>query len=153
MNKPEPHPFCFEYQRRVEFVETDMAGIMHFSNFYRFMEAAEHAFFRSIGHGVHETVEGQTIGWPRVQTSCDFFKPVRFEDTVKIRVTIEEIRRRSVRYIHTFVLGEGDDERIIASGRMTTACVQLHREAGSIESINIPDTLRADLEAAQARQK
>jgi acyl-CoA thioester hydrolase len=153
MNKPESHPYCFEYQRRVEFAETDMAGIMHFSNFYRFMETAEHAFFRSIGHGVHETIEGRTIGWPRVQTSCDFFKPVRFEDMVTIRVTIEEIRRRSLRYIHTFVLGEGEDERIIAAGRMTTACVQLNREAGSIESINIPDTLRADLEAAQARQQ
>lgn len=153
MNKPESHPFCFEYQRRVEFAETDMAGIMHFSNFYRFMESAEHAFFRSIGHGVHESVDGHTIGWPRVQTSCDFFKPVRFEDRVTIRLTIEEIRRRSIRYIHTFLLGNGDEERIIASGRITTACVRLEREVGKIESINIPDTLRADLEAAHATQQ
>ena len=39
----------FQITRRVEFSETDMAGIMHFSNYFRFMETAEHAFFRSLG--------------------------------------------------------------------------------------------------------
>ncbi|MGK0241106.1 MAG: acyl-CoA thioester hydrolase, partial [Candidatus Pelagisphaera sp.] len=105
MSLPEPQPYCFEFQRRVEFSETDMAGIMHFSNFYRFMESAEHAFFRSLDHGIHQTIDGETVGWPRVHSSCDFFRPVRFEDSVTIRLTIEEIRRRSVRYIHTFLLG------------------------------------------------
>ena len=39
----------FKAIRRVEFADTDMAGIMHYSNFFRFMETAEHAFFRSLG--------------------------------------------------------------------------------------------------------
>ena len=153
MSLTEPQPYCFEFQRRVEFSETDMAGIMHFSNFYRFMESAEHAFFRSMGHGVHKTVDGETVGWPRVHSSCDFFRPVRFEDTVTIRLTIEEIRRRSVRYIHTFLLGEGDEAAVVASGRMTTACVRLDRDIGKIESIKIPDSLLGALETAQKSQQ
>jgi acyl-CoA thioester hydrolase len=150
MSLPEPQPYCFEFQRRVEFSETDMAGIMHFSNFYRFMESAEHAFFRSLDYGIHQTIDGETVGWPRVHSSCDFFRPVRFEDSVTIRLTIEEIRRRSVRYIHTFLLG--DDATVVASGRMTTACVCLDREAGKIESINIPEELREKLEKAKVTQ-
>ncbi len=150
MSLPEPQPYCFEFQRRVEFSETDMAGIMHFSNFYRFMESAEHAFFRSLDHGIHQTIDGETVGWPRIHSSCDFFRPVRFEDSVTIRLTIEEIRRRSVRYIHTFLLG--DDATVVASGRMTTACVCLDREAGKIESINIPEELREKLEKAKVTQ-
>lgn len=153
MSIPEPQPYCFEFQRRVEFSETDMAGIMHFSNFYRFMESAEHAFFRSLDHGVHETVNGETVGWPRVQSSCDFFRPVRFEDTVTIRLTIEEIRRRSVRYVYTFLLGDDDEAAVVATGRMTTACVRLDRDIGKIESINIPDELRAKLETARKSQE
>ena len=39
----------FRIVQEVEFYHTDMAGIMHYSNFFRFMEAAEHAFFRSLG--------------------------------------------------------------------------------------------------------
>ena len=42
-------PYEFKTIRRVEFSETDMAGIMHYSNYFRFMETAEHAFFRSLG--------------------------------------------------------------------------------------------------------
>ena len=42
-------PYEFKHIRRVEFAETDMAGIVHFSNFFRMMEATEHAFFRSLG--------------------------------------------------------------------------------------------------------
>ena len=39
----------FKQTRRVEFSDTDMAGIMHFSNFFHFMEATEAAFLRSLG--------------------------------------------------------------------------------------------------------
>ena len=45
-------PYEFQLSRRVEFSDTDMAGIMHFSNFFRFMEAAETAFLRSLGLSV-----------------------------------------------------------------------------------------------------
>ena len=36
----------FRVTRRVEFHETDMAGIVHFSNFFRYMEFAEVEFLR-----------------------------------------------------------------------------------------------------------
>ena len=42
----------FSLTRRVQFSETDMAGIMHFSNFFKMMEEVEHAFFRSVGLSV-----------------------------------------------------------------------------------------------------
>jgi acyl-CoA thioester hydrolase len=42
-------PCEFRITRRVEFSETDMAGIVHFSNFFRYMETAEHAFFPVTG--------------------------------------------------------------------------------------------------------
>ena len=35
----------FTITRRVEFSETDLAGIMHFTNFYRWMEICEQAEF------------------------------------------------------------------------------------------------------------
>ena len=43
----------FEWSRLVEFYETDLAGIAHFSNFYRWMESAEHAFKRERGMILH----------------------------------------------------------------------------------------------------
>jgi len=153
MSRLEPQPYCFEYERRVEFAETDMAGIAHFSNFYRYMEVTEHAFFRSLGHGVHEKIEGVSVGWPRVQASCDFFKPIRFEEMIKIRLTIQEIRRRSVRYLYYFFKDGESGEALVASGRMVTASVKLDRDTGEITSIEIPPKLREKLEAAQNSQR
>ena len=49
-------PYEFKLTRRVEFAETDMAGIVHFANFFRMMEAAEHAFFRSVGFSITVTI-------------------------------------------------------------------------------------------------
>jgi len=152
MSRLDPQPYCFEYKRMVEFAETDMAGIVHFSNFYRYMEVTEHAFFRSLGHGVHERIDDVSVGWPRVQASCDFFKPIRFEDRIKIRLTIQEIRRRSVRYLYYFFKETDSDDVLIASGRIVTASVRLDRDTGAIESIEIPPKLRAKLETAQESQ-
>ena len=42
-------PPGFRYSRRVQFSETDLAGIAHFSAFFRFMEEAEHALWRAAG--------------------------------------------------------------------------------------------------------
>ena len=52
--------------RRVEFSETDMVGIVHYSNFFRYMETAEHAFFRSIGYSIISNQTNPPVGWPRV---------------------------------------------------------------------------------------
>ena len=59
----------FRMKRPVEFYDTDMAGIMHFTNFFRFMEAAEHAFHRSLGLSVdwEKAEKSLGVGWPRVK--------------------------------------------------------------------------------------
>lgn len=46
------NPKGFHWRRRVEFAETDMAGIAHFSSFVIYMEQAEHALLRSLGTSV-----------------------------------------------------------------------------------------------------
>ena len=138
--------YCFEFQRRVEFHETDLAGIVHFSNVYRYMETAEHAFLRSLGHSIHEQMGETEIGWPRVNATCDFRKPVRYDDVLTIRVSIEEIRNRSVRYgFRFFIDPEGPP---VAEGSIAAVCVRF--DDTGIHAVPIPEGLRADL--VQARE-
>ena len=87
----------WRHRRRVEFSETDMAGIVHFSNFFRYMESAEHAFFRSFGHSVTLNEMDEMMGLPRVQASCDYRHPLRFEDEMEIQLSILELKNRSIR--------------------------------------------------------
>ena len=131
----------FEVTRRVEFHETDLAGIVHFANFFRYMEAAEHEFLRSLGHHIHGKTDGLETGWPRVNATCDYRRPARFGDLLTIRVTIAEVRTRSVRYAFEF-LAEGET---LATGSLTAAHVELAGE--EIKAVPIPDDLRAELGA------
>ena len=131
----------FQITRRVEFGDTDMAGIMHFANFFRFMEVAETDFLRDRGLTVAWQEDGQRYGFPRVSVSCDFAHPVRFGDLLTIAVTVERVGRKSVTYRHDF----SHDGRPVAVGRITAVFVRAG-EQYEMESVEIPPELRARLE-------
>jgi YbgC/YbaW family acyl-CoA thioester hydrolase len=131
----------FRTTRRVEFVDTDMAGIVHFSNFFRWMESAEVEFLRSRGLSVKLPWEGQVLGFPRVSASCDYLRPARFADVLNIAVRVEKIGRKSVTYDFEFSL-EGT---IIARGRVSSVCCRVGADQ-QIESVEIPPALRTILE-------
>ena len=126
----------FEWSRLVEFYETDLAGITHFSNFYRWMESAEHAFLRWRGVSLHQG----GVGWPRVNASADFKKPIKFGDLIRVSVSIAELRTRSIRYTFEFRVNESDE--IHATGEMVSVCVDL----ATMKAIEIPSKIRCLLE-------
>jgi len=138
----------FSVRRRVAFSETDLAGLVHFSNFFRYAEDAEHAFVRSLGHSVKTRLEdGRSLGYPRLKTSFRFFSPLRFEDEFEVRVRVRELRERSLTWaFEIFALG-GDEPRLCARGLMTAVCVE-GVETGKVRAVPIPEELRAKLEPA-----
>jgi YbgC/YbaW family acyl-CoA thioester hydrolase len=131
----------FRTSRIVEFGETDMAGIVHFSNFFRYMESAECALLRSLGLGVKLDWEGQTLGFPRVAATCDYVRPARFEDVLDVEVAIVRLGEKSVAYGFDFTrAGE-----LIAKGKVTSVCCRVLGEH-KLQSIPIPASYRAHLE-------
>ena len=136
----------FVYIRRVEFADTDMAGIMHFSSIFRFMESAEHAFFRSLGYSVTLNEIDPTLGLPRVRAEANFRRPFRFEDEIEIEFRVKEMRSKSLTY--GFVLRKvGDSERFVAAeGSITVVCVK-RNESGKMASHELPSELRDKIKA------
>lgn len=149
-----PMNYCFTYRRRVEFADTDVAGIMHFSNFFRFMEVAEHAFYRSLGFSVHpfqrESPESPKVGWPRGHASADFRLPLYFEEEVEIELLIEEIRNRTIGYYFNFWKNpDSETEReVAATGRFTVICVSFDAETRRMKAVAIPPEWREKLAVA-----
>ena len=115
-----PHEFTTE--RRVEFAETDMAGIAHFSNFFRWMESAEHEFFRSLGLSVHGEDDGRSYGFARVHASCDYSRPVRYGDRIEIHLTVRKKTAKGFGYDFVFRSGEAGE---VARGRVEVVCVAM----------------------------
>jgi YbgC/YbaW family acyl-CoA thioester hydrolase len=135
---------AFRTTRRVEFADTDMAGIVHFSNFFRFMESAEVDLLHSLGLSVKMEWEGQHLGFPRVSASCDFLRPVTFEDVLEVLVTVERVGRKSVSYSFEFL----EDKLLVARGKVTSVCCRVLPDR-SLESVELPATLRQRLEESR----
>jgi len=139
-------PYEFKVTRQVEFSDTDLAGIMHFSNFFRFMEAAEHAFFRSLGTSIHAA--DSDLGWPRVHAGCDFKYPLRFEDTVEICLLVREKKKKSL--VYTFIFRKLNEQpaREVARGTLAVACVKRDKPGGKMRGIPIPKAIADKIEVA-----
>lgn len=129
----------FTTRRRVEFADTDMARIVHFSRFFDFMEAAEHEFLRSLlgGREVHFEYEGHEIGWPRGRVQCEFHSPATLGDVLDIRVRVVRKGSKSLTYRFDLSL----DGRRVATGQITAICCRIG--GPKLEAVPIPDVLAA----------
>lgn len=132
----------FRTKRRIEFCDTDMAGIVHFANFFRFMESAEVEFLRNRGLSVKLEWEGVKIGFPRVSASCDYLRPASFEDLLDVDVIVEKVGDKSV----TFSFEFSRDGKLLARGKVTSVCCKVGPD-NQLQSVSIPATLRARIEA------
>ncbi len=134
-------PTPFHTTRRVEFADTDMVGLVHFSNFFRYMEAAEVEFLRSLGLSVAPVeVDGQRISFPRRSAACEFVGPARFGDLLDVEVRAEKVGRTSVTYAFLF----SHSGNPVARGSITAVCCRM--SATHIQAVEIPAIVRNLLE-------
>jgi YbgC/YbaW family acyl-CoA thioester hydrolase len=119
-------------RRRVNFYEVDQAAIVHFSCYYRYMEEAEHAFWRAAGLALSDA---GTLGFPRVAAAFEFHAPLRFDDEFDAELQIAAIGRSSLKYICRITR----DGTPIATGTMTIVCVDV---GPPMRSVPLPPAIR-----------
>jgi YbgC/YbaW family acyl-CoA thioester hydrolase len=134
-------PSEYRLTRRVQFYETDMAGIVHFSCFFRYMEEAEHAMWREAGLSI---ADASGLGWPRVEASFEYFRPLKFDDEFEVHLRIAGKDARTIRY--EAVITRGDTR--IALGRIAVRCV-VHKPGEGMRSIDIPPEIDALFQVAR----
>ena len=131
----------YRLKRRVQFYETDPAGIVHFSWFYRYMEEAEHALWRAAGLSI--APPDAAVGFPRVAAAFDFHRPLRFEDEFEVHIRIAAIGARSIRYTAHVT----KDGTAIATGSLTIACIA-RQAGGPLRATAIPAEIAGRFEVA-----
>jgi acyl-CoA thioester hydrolase len=88
-----PDPARVVIRRRIEWMDTDAAGIYHWTTVFRLAEAAEAAMHTALG------IPNETFGAsPRVAVSATFTRPLRFNDPVEVELAVESIGRSSLVY-------------------------------------------------------
>lgn len=131
----------YRLRRRVQFYETDAAGIVHFSWYFRYMEEAEHALWRAQGLSI--APEGSEIGWARVSATCEYHQPLRFEDEFDVAIRVTGMTGKTMTYECTLWR---DDTRI-ATAAMTVICVRM-RPGEAMKAADIPREIAERFEGA-----
>jgi len=127
------------YQRRIQFADTDAAGVAHFSRLLCFVEEAEHDFFRSRNLPSF----GAGFGWPRVKLEVEFLAPGRFDDLLLVELEFCEAGKSTLTYQFAISSsGEPEAGRLLYRGRVTTCFVKMD-QGGRFAASPLPEQLVA----------
>lgn len=129
----------YRFTKRIEFHDADPAGILHFSNYFRYMELAEHEFYRELGFSGFRMKKKNSHGWPRVKAQMDYLAPLAFDEEVEIHLVVEEKLRKVLNYL--FFFRRVSDGRLVAKGRLTVVFVSVDNETRKLKAAKIPDRL------------
>ena len=141
--------YQFKIRRLVEFSDTDMAGIVHHAVYYRYMESAEHAFFRSLGLTVAPPKTSSSVGWPRVHTEADFSSPLQFEDEVEIQLLVAQKKSKALTYAFRLRKLNAPEPYEVARGKITVVCIR--KVNGQMKATRIPKEIADKFDEAPAR--
>ena len=86
---------AFTWTTRVRYIDTDTSGRIHYTALFRFFEAAESEFLRSLGHGYPGNPDGDQ-GWPRVHAECDISGALVFDDEIQVEVSVARVGNSSM---------------------------------------------------------
>ena len=131
----------FKTSRRVEFRDTDTAGIVHFSNFFAYMEQTEHEFLRSIDQPLINEVDGKRCSWPRVAANCNYRSAIQFEQMIDIELSVAKLGTKSITYAFQ-ITREGT---AVADGSLTVVYCEIEH-GKTPKSIEIPAEFVAAIE-------
>jgi acyl-CoA thioesterase FadM len=110
------------------------------------MEAAEHAFFRSLGFSVVTKNVDPPVGWPRVRAECEFKAPLRFEDEFEVHMLVREKKSKSLSFVFRFRKLNANPQIDVARGEITVVCVTHQR--GKMSAATIPEEIAERIQAA-----
>ena len=73
---------------RVYYEDTDLAGIVYYANYLKFIERARTEFVRAIGIDQAKLKESQGIVFAVRRVEADYLMPARFDDMLTVTTTV-----------------------------------------------------------------
>lgn len=131
-------PVAFKWRLRVRFSDTDASGRIHYSAMFRFMEAAEDEFLRSLGLSYAAMEKSRGVLFPRVHVEAQFVAPLHYDDVVDSEVTVERVGETAF----TLYFDASKDGVPVARGRVTAVCVSMETERPVLLPAELSEALR-----------
>ena len=126
---------------RVYYEDTDLAGIVYYANYLKFIERARTEFLRALGFDQARLRVEQGLVFAVQRIEADYLSPARFDDKVTVETCV-----RQVTGARTVLQQEiRRDWKLLFSASVTLVCLS---EAG--RPVRLPTDLRACFQVASS---
>ncbi|MGI6093362.1 MAG: acyl-CoA thioesterase [Veillonellaceae bacterium] len=103
-------------REKVRFVETDMMGVVHHSNYFRWFEMGRVEYLRQAGILLTEMME-RGILFPITEVSCKYHSSAKFDDYILIETKMIDYSR--VKMVFSYEVRREADGILLATGQTT----------------------------------
>ena len=107
------------YTKTAKYYETDQMGVIHHSNYIRWMEEARVDMLNQIGYPYRRFEEMGYIS-PVLHVDCEYKKSVKFDDEVKITIRLQEAGR--VKFTLRYDIYNLSKGGVLSASGTTTHC-------------------------------
>jgi acyl-CoA thioester hydrolase len=128
-----------ETEQRVYYSDTDHAGAVYYSNYFKWFEIGRTEFLRQLGFD-YADFEKQGLIVPVVEAHCDYQSPARYSDIVTIRTKISNIGTSSIKFDYEVI--DKSNNKLLAQGRTTNVFV----DTKTMKPASIPGALKKSLQ-------
>ena len=96
----------FLTERKIRFSHCDPAGIVYCVNFFDMVNAiVEDWFAEAVGFDFEELHIQRRVGFPIVNTGCEFFRPCHLGDRLQLELAIARLGNSSIEFAVTGRVG------------------------------------------------
>ena len=104
----------FTIEIPVRWVDTDALRVVHYSNYFRYVEAAEEDLYRSVGFTFKELNEKYKIAIPGVEVFRRYKAPARYGDIATVMLLLGEKTEKTMEY--DFGIQRKSDGELLCNG-------------------------------------
>lgn len=106
----------FKIFYRVKFFDTDIMGVAHHSNYFRWFETARVEFLRALGINLNEMINNGIL-FPIIDVDAKFHAPARFDDELEIEIAPEILSKAKMKF--NYAIRRRGNEKILVEGSST----------------------------------
>ncbi len=116
----------FEYPFTVRFSDEDHAQMVYYPRVFHYVHVAFEELFASHGRPYNVVLDQDNVGWPAVSATCDFARPMKFGDALRVRLDVTQVGHKSVTL--RFAILDGDRTAVAkprAQGQVTVVAMSM----------------------------
>jgi acyl-CoA thioester hydrolase len=111
---------------RVRYAETDQMGYVYYGNYYTYFEVGRVEYMRARGVAYKDMEIDDDSFIVVAESQCRYRRPARYDDLLRIRTRVSELRRRTIRFSYE-VLREETGELLASGDTLHVICDRLGR--------------------------